>query len=53
MTWIFLETIYEGRLAIMDIEVEISEKIKNNIKKYGNYIDLFEHGTEKEIEVSQ
>lgn len=34
-------------MAMIDIEVKISEKIK----KYGDYVDLFEYGTEKEIEL--
>lgn len=47
----FLGTILEGRLVMMDIKVKMPEKIKETIKKYGDYVDLFEHGTEKEIKL--
>lgn len=36
---------------MMDTHVKMSEKIKKTIKKYGDYVDLFKHGTEKEIEL--
>lgn len=35
----------------MDIKVKMPEKIKKIVKKYDDYVDLFEHGTEKEIEL--
>lgn len=36
---------------MVDTKVKMPEKIKKTIKKYGDYVDLFEHGTKKEIEL--
>lgn len=35
----------------MTIEGTMSLNIKRIIKKYGDYVDLFEHGTKEEIEL--